>query len=187
MPEPRIRIVNDDGRGFMTKVFIDGQDMSECFSGVKVSAGTTGGLDVELDVVASAVDVCGGSLLRTSDATRELLIQHGWTPPAEPVLVPVETRHAMVPSRFEPLVPGLFADDEPVNGHEVVQRFYERLSAEWEPGEDDRFTVSRVYDDTDQVVPGKTRYTLAVTLDNAELPDDTDIVALDLDGIEGAQ
>jgi DNA-binding transcriptional regulator YiaG len=164
---PRVRIVNDDGRGYMTRIYIDDQDVSECFSAVKITAGTKGALVAELDAIAVAVDVHNVEQLRIpSETTRDVLIRHGWTPPAEPVTVVSEQRRIQPPKNFEPLAPGLFGDDEPVRGHELVERFYERLRDDWEPSEEDRFTIERVYDEDDQPVPGKTRYTLAVVLDS---------------------
>jgi DNA-binding transcriptional regulator YiaG len=151
----------------MTKVYIDGQDVSECFSAVKIKASTEGALVAELDAVAVAVDVHDVEQLRIpSDVTRDLLVRHGWTPPAEPVTVVSEQHRIQLPTNFEPLAPGLFGDDEPVRGHELVERFYERLRDDWEPGDDDRFTIERVFDEDNQPVPGKTRYTLAVVLDS---------------------
>jgi hypothetical protein len=172
----KLRIVNDDGRGFNTKVYIDDQDVSECFRAVRIEAGLTGPVTAELEAVACEVQV--GDVLQLklpNEGTRDLLIKHGWTPPAEPVEVPVVRRKTagVLKSKtvrgavHDPLdiEADLFtADGEQISGRELLNRFFERVQREWEPGEGDELTVNRAYDMFGNPVPGKRTYSLTLTL-----------------------
>lgn len=157
----------------MTRVFIDDHDVSECFNAVKLSADIRGGMAAELSALAVAVDVSGIEQLRMpADATRDLLIRHGWTPPAEPVVVPATTqiRTNGETVAYESVAPGLIDDNHvgPVSGRDLLDRFITRIQNEWEPGDNDTLTIERVTDDNDQPVPGKRRYTLQLTLNATE-------------------
>ena len=81
---PRLRVENTSGVGYKTKIFIDEQDVSECFSDVKVTAGVKGAVTVELEALVAECFIDGHMQLKlVGDGTRELLIKHGWMPPAE--------------------------------------------------------------------------------------------------------
>lgn len=167
---PRVRIVNDDGRGMQTRIYIDDQDVSSCFSAVTVKAGVRTAVTAELEVVAAAVDFEGFEHLRFPNGeTRELLIRHGWTPPASPAVVPsMRVTHARPKFEDDSLVAEFGEPQVPVSGRELVDRFIETLQSEWEPGADDSLTVSRVFDPDNNPIPGRRVYTLKVTVDRDE-------------------
>jgi hypothetical protein len=178
----KLRIVNTDGRGINTKVFIDDQDVSECFRAVRVEAGISGAVTAELEAVACEVEFNDVAQLKLpNDTTRELLIKHGWTPPAEPVEVPVVVRRKTAGAMestgpnsvyawdaqkpLDPVV-DLFTDyGEPIGGRELLNRFFERVQRDWEPNEHDELTARRVYDERGREIPGRREYTLTLTLD----------------------
>lgn len=173
---PRVRIVNRDGRGLMTQVFIDDVDVSSCFSGVNIKAGVHNAVTAQLEAVVVAVDFDGVEHLRmpAAETTRELLIRHGWTPPAEPVEVPSETRainaSILSENEWETLRRAMLgsADDCPaVGGRELLDQFLERLESEWEPKEGDTLSVERVKDEHGNSLDDRLRYTLQVVLDKA--------------------
>lgn len=57
--KPRVRIVNDSGLGYETKVYIDDVDVSDCFSRVTLTADSRHAVTAELGVPACAVESCG--------------------------------------------------------------------------------------------------------------------------------
>lgn len=89
-PMPRVRIVNRSKTsgpgaraGYMTKVFIDDVDISGCIESVQVDAHRKGIVTATLGVVVNEVEVEDHMELRFLNEARELLIKHGWTPPAQ--------------------------------------------------------------------------------------------------------
>lgn len=163
-PYPRLKVVNTSGAGHKTKIFIDGRDVSSCFDDVQVSIPLRGGVGVKLNAVLAELEIEDAYVLElVGDDTRELLIKHGWVPPAERVRVPVvhKTRAPYEPLLDDELVP----DGVPVSGRDLVDQFMERVQRDWQPGDGDTLTVTRLYDDNDDPIPGKRQYTLTVTMD----------------------
>lgn len=85
---PRVRIENTTGAAHQTKIYIDGVDVSECFTNATVrldpSLRPNQNLVVaDLTVLVAELDIDGAQLVFPTDGTRELLIKHGWTPPAD--------------------------------------------------------------------------------------------------------
>jgi hypothetical protein len=82
----RLKITNDGGAAWKTKITVDDQDVSNCFSGYRITGAVGEAVKVELDVVVAEIDFEGTKELRMPFAgTRELLIRHGWTPPAQAI------------------------------------------------------------------------------------------------------
>lgn len=104
-PELSLRIVNSGGIGRNTKIFIDDQDVSSCFSAVKINADISGSVQAELEAVIVEIEFEGGKELRMPFAgTRELLIRHGWTPPVQeisPEAPPVDLDESLAESLDE--------------------------------------------------------------------------------------
>jgi hypothetical protein len=183
---PRLRVVNTDGRGFKTQVYIDDRDVSDCFSNVTVNAGVTGAVRVELEALVCEVCVdSADNLMQVTmpgDATHDLLVRYGWTPPAEPVTLPATSVRKVDDSTT--LDPGLFASSrgrnkllvedelfttgEPTTGRELLDRFFEQVQHNWEPSEGDTLQVARVDSFDGTPVPGLRRYTLSLTLDTGD-------------------
>lgn len=82
----RLKITNGGGAAWKTKITVDDQDVSGCFSGYRITGAVGEAVKVELDVVVAEIDFEGTKELRMPFAgTRELLIRHGWTPPAQAI------------------------------------------------------------------------------------------------------
>lgn len=160
---PRLRVVNTTGAGFHTQVFIDDQDVSSCFNAATITTTLRGPVEVQLNAIICEIEIDNAMSLRMpNEGTRELLIKHGWTPPAEHVVVPAVHKH--VP--YEPLDHDLMDASTPISGNDLMDRFIERVRSDWTPNEDDSLTVSRVYDEDGDVVAGKFVYTARVTMDS---------------------
>jgi hypothetical protein len=86
MTEPRLRIVNNGGVGWTTKIFIDDVDVSNAFSKAVITTDLDSAVKVELEAVVLEIDFEGTKELRMPfTGTRELLIRHGWTPPVQTI------------------------------------------------------------------------------------------------------
>lgn len=84
MTEPRMRIVNKSGVGFKTQIFIDDVDVSDCFTDLKIVVGLKDAVKVEMEAVVVEIEFEGVNEIRMPfEGTREMLIRHGWTPPAQ--------------------------------------------------------------------------------------------------------
>lgn len=84
MNNPRLRIVNTTGVGHKTQIFIDDQDVSTCFSSATIKTDLNNLVQVELEAVVVEIDFDGTKEIRMPmPGTREILIRHGWTPPAQ--------------------------------------------------------------------------------------------------------
>jgi hypothetical protein len=163
--DSRLKIVNTEGVGFKTKIFIDGEDVSSCFKEAKIGIAYDGAVEVELSPVLAEIEIDNVMQLKMPvDGTRELLVKHGWTPPVEPKVV----KAVRTTFPYEPLDFGLVEDGESVGGVELLSRFFSRVQEEWEPNDADTLTMSRVYDDLGRSIPGKRKYLLEVTMDSAE-------------------
>lgn len=165
---PRLKIINTSGVGYQTRIYIDDQDVSECFGDAKISMGLKEAVKVQLEAIVCEVRVEDAMHLRmTTDATHDLLVKHGWTPPDEPVHVPRPVKKVMP---YEPLNLDhvLFGGNEEMCGRSLVDRFVERVQNDWEPTDRDELTIARVYDDNGDPVPGKRCYTLTVTMDERD-------------------
>lgn len=164
----RLRVVNEDGLGFKTKIFIDDQDVSECFNKVSVDASLQGAVHVTLDAVVAELEFDGeySVLHMPAQDTRELLIRHGWTPPPEED-VKVRTKSIRRNFSVEPLQEELFDPGVPKSGAELVDDLITKLKLDWVPGEygDDTLSVARVYDERGNLVDNMRTYTLKVTLE----------------------
>lgn len=171
MDMPRLRIVNSSGLGHQTQIFIDDVDVSDCFNSLTVNTSVDSGVEVQLNAIICEFEVENALRLRMPvDGTRELLIKHGWTPPTEPVGIPVESR--VIP--YESVGHDLVEPGEQVSGEELIGRLFERIREHWAPNLDDTLTVERVYRETDGLpVPGRRVYTLRVTM-NSVHPDPDD-------------
>lgn len=96
------------------------------------------------------------------DGTRELLVKHGWTPPAEPKVV----KAVRTTFPYEPLDFGLVDYGEQIDGTELLDRFFDRVQQDWEPNDGDVLTVSRAFDEYGDPIPGKRKYILELTMDS---------------------
>jgi hypothetical protein len=80
------KIWNDTGKGRDTHIELDGEDVSAAFNDVTVRAGVRGRVEVILSTVAAEIPKqpfeAEPARLFLAPVTRELLIKHGWTPPA---------------------------------------------------------------------------------------------------------
>lgn len=79
------RITNGTGLGRDTYVVIDGEDVSPDLQAVTVRASANGLVEIELEPLVTEAPAFGGRPARVvfGGATRDLLIRHGWTPPAD--------------------------------------------------------------------------------------------------------
>jgi hypothetical protein len=67
-----------------TQIELDGQDIASAVTGLSLRVGTYGLPEVTLEVVLHELDtVLETPLVILPDATRDLLVRLGWTPPAE--------------------------------------------------------------------------------------------------------
>jgi len=102
---PRLRIVNTTGVGSRTQIFIDDTDVSGCFSSATIKADLNDAVKVELEAVVVEIEFEGGKELRMPfTGTRELLIRHGWTPPAQNIseeIPPVDLDESLAESLDE--------------------------------------------------------------------------------------
>jgi hypothetical protein len=74
-----VRFTSDGVSGAVT---VDGVDVSSAVRGVRINASAGELVSVELDVIAVEVDMVGAETdVLLPDATRDLLIRLGWTPP----------------------------------------------------------------------------------------------------------
>lgn len=87
---PLVRIENSTGVGFKTKVFIDGVDVSNCVSDAVIHTPLEDAVTATLTVLVSELDIDGSHLrvplapgATVTDGAHKLLVQHGWTPPAD--------------------------------------------------------------------------------------------------------
>lgn len=169
--KPRLRLVNATGIGPDTKVYIDDVDVSSCFNRALIKAPLYGGVEVELNAVICEVEVDNALRLEMpAEGTREILIKHGWTPPVEPVKIPVENK--VVP--YEPVDHDLMVMGESVSGRELIERLFGRIQDNWEPNLDDSLTVTRTYRENGTPIPGRRTYTLQVTMDALQPDPDPD-------------
>lgn len=83
---PLVRIENDTGVGFKTKVFIDGVDVSSCVTDAVIHTPVDGVVTATLKVLVSELEIDGAKTTMESFTVRpgaqELLVRNGWTPPA---------------------------------------------------------------------------------------------------------
>lgn len=86
---PRLRIVNTSGAGFRTKIYIDDLDVSGCFNTAIVTSTVKDQVTAVLTAVPCDVEFDAVTQIEV-DFIRELLIERGWTPPAE---APAELDH----------------------------------------------------------------------------------------------
>lgn len=87
------KIWNDSDAGYMTRVEIDGEEVSGNFQSLTITAGVKTAVEIELEPLVVEVPESRFStgfdddgptrLIFGTKDTRELLIKHGWTPPAE--------------------------------------------------------------------------------------------------------
>jgi hypothetical protein len=80
------KIWNDSDAGRHTHIEIDGVDVSGQFNDLRITADVKSAVQVELDMCVAEVRKREGEpakLRFPMEGTRELLIKHGWTPPAE--------------------------------------------------------------------------------------------------------
>lgn len=78
----KLRITNKGGVASRTRVELNGVDISEHCQGVRFGAQVKDVCQATLDLLVGEVEIDGDVLLRMPDeATRDLLIKHGWTPP----------------------------------------------------------------------------------------------------------
>lgn len=100
-----MRIVNNTGVGYMTKIYIDDVDVSECFADVKITAALKDVVKVEMEAIVVEIDFEGVKELRMPmPGTREVLIQHGWTPPVQEItneIPPVDLDESLAESLDE--------------------------------------------------------------------------------------
>lgn len=79
------KIWNDSDAGFKTKIEIDGERVEHCFSNLAITAGVKDAVKIELDMpIAEQLrsDKPARLVFPLADS-RDLLIKHGWTPPAD--------------------------------------------------------------------------------------------------------
>lgn len=101
----RLKIVNTGGAAWKTQITIDDNDVSSCFSGYRITGTVGEAVKVELDVVVAEIDFEGTKELRMPmPGTREVLIRHGWTPPAQEIsteIPPVDLDESLAESLDE--------------------------------------------------------------------------------------
>jgi len=81
----KFKIWNDSNAGRNTHVEIDDEDVSGLFSDLRITADINSVVQVELDMCIAEQRRFDrpAKLIFPAAGTRELLIKHGWTPPAE--------------------------------------------------------------------------------------------------------
>lgn len=79
------KIWNDSDAGYQTRIEIDGEQVSGLFNSLTITAGIKAPVRIELDMPLGEQGWVGdepAELVFPIDGSRELLIKHGWTPPA---------------------------------------------------------------------------------------------------------
>lgn len=71
--------------GLSDRVLVDGTDLADACRGytLRATVNEVPQLTLELDVVDQAAAVSGEAVVDVSDATRQLLVELGWTPPGQ--------------------------------------------------------------------------------------------------------
>lgn len=80
------KVWNDSDAGYQTHIVIDGVEVSEQFNSLTITAGIKTAVQIELDMPIVEQGRFEGEptkLVFPVGGSRELLIKHGWTPPAD--------------------------------------------------------------------------------------------------------
>lgn len=81
--QPRnLRIGKPENRGGWL-VELDGHDISHALTGLRLSLDSGPVGEVRLDVIAEELETHSDVIVLLPDATKDLLVRLGWTPPAE--------------------------------------------------------------------------------------------------------
>lgn len=81
--QPRnLRIAKPENRGGWI-VELDGHEISHALTGLRLNLDTSPIGEVRLDVIAEEVQTHTDVIVLLPEATKELLVRLGWTPPAE--------------------------------------------------------------------------------------------------------
>lgn len=77
------KVWNDNGRGYATRIEVNGHEVTEAFSRLEIRAGVTGPVEIELNAAVDEVPATEDRPARLFifGPTRELLLKWGWTPP----------------------------------------------------------------------------------------------------------